>query len=88
MPSIKLHVFSGPNDGTESCDFRGDKFVGSQQGDQHRTLMEKDPASDEEVAAVLALGPSINVVLSQMVPGDLIGILWKNAGLRLGVWDE
>jgi ABC-type dipeptide/oligopeptide/nickel transport system ATPase component len=26
--------------GTESCDYRGDKFIGSAQGDEHKTILE------------------------------------------------
>ncbi len=85
MASIKLHVgiFSDP--GTESCDFRGDKFIGHEQGDEHRTVLEKDPATDAEIALVLEHGPVLNRILDTLVPAESFGI---EGGARIGVWDE
>ena len=97
MNSIKLHVFVGENDGTESCDFRGDKKIGSAEGDEHKTLAEIDPADDDLVDIVLTLGPKLNKVLSRMINSKAIGSILDVAGklmgtgtkkgLRIGVWD-
>lgn len=94
--SIKLHWFVGKNDGTGSCDFRGDKAIGSDQGDEHKTLFEIDPADGDLVDIVLEAGPKFNRVLAKMTAakgfkeiakaiGKLTG--GKVMGLRIGVWD-
>lgn len=87
MAAIKVHVGIFSDDGTASCDFRGERFVGSEQGDHHRTVLEIDPASDEEVELCLSVGPSLNQLFKRMVAGA--GILAEaSAGARIGVWDE
>lgn len=86
MASIKIHVFKGSDGGTVACDYRGDKRIGSQQGDEHRTIAELDPATQQMVDAVLEHGPAINAILSKLVPTGL-PMLGKVA-LRIGVWDE
>jgi len=82
--AIKLHVYTGTNDGTESCDFReliNGKEYGEEQGDTHRTIAELDPkvpdaAHAELVQIVLTVGPKINRVLGKMVNSRIIrGIL-------------
>lgn len=89
MASIKLHIFVGDNDGSESCDFRGDNFIGSEQGDEHRTVAEIDPASEEQIGMALEFGPRLNQLLSRLIPADPIeAIIGKEAGLRIGVWDS
>lgn len=95
MAAIKLHAYTGPNDGADSCDFRGDKFVGSAQGDEHATLFEVDPATDEQVELALSEGPNLNKLLSAIGLGAAMPILHLTsglgggrAGLRIGVWDE
>ena len=85
MASIKIHAFVGSDSGTESCDYRGDKFIGHEQGDEHRTLFEKDPATEEEIAAVLEMGPKLNALFDTLTPSEGFGI---EGGLRIGVWDE
>lgn len=85
MAAIKVHAFVGSNAGTESCDFRGDKFIGHEQGDEHRTIFEKDPATEAEIAAVLEYGPKLNALLDTLTPSEGFGI---EGGLRIGVWDE
>lgn len=95
---IKLHWFVGKNDGTGSCDFRGDKAIGSDQGDEHKTLFEIDPADGDLVDDVLAFGPRLNRVLAKMTASksikalaDIVGKLTGKGGalrgLRIGVWD-
>lgn len=98
MASIKLHVYRGTNKGTESCDFRGDKFIGHEQGDEHRTVLEIDPASPDLIEEVLSLGPSINALLGRLTenqPAALgpiatgLGLEGDGpVGLRLGTWDN
>lgn len=89
MAAIKIHGFVGENDGTKSCDFRGDKFIGHEQGDEHRTIFEIDPASDEQLELVLEHGPEINELLSKMSAASAVhSLLGKSAGLRIGVWDN
>lgn len=98
MSAIKLHIFRGDNPGIESCDFRGDNFIGSEQGDEHRTILEVDPASDELVSTVLSHAPAVNG-LFQAIGAEQPDWLAKAAGLlsldgngpvglRIGVWDE
>ena len=100
MASIKFHVFRGDNDGTESCDFRGEGFIGEEQGDHHRTIpqLEIDPASDELVEAVLEYGPAANDLFSAIREhqpdqlaqlATLLGLEGSGpVGVRVGVWDE
>lgn len=85
MAAIKLHAGVFSDNGAESCDFRGDKFIGAEQGDHHRTISEIDPASDAQIEQVLSFGPEINRLLDAMVPAEGFGV---EAGLRIGVWDE
>ena len=90
MAAIKLHLFKGIDHGTESCDYRGDKFIGAEQGDHHRTVAEIDPADDAQIEAVLEFGPKINALFDKFVPSEsFAGILGGDeVGLRVGVWDE
>lgn len=96
LACIKLHFFVGKNDGTGSCDFRGDKKIGSDQGDEHKTLLELDPADGDLVDTVLEIGPKINRVLAKMVATKAVKTVLgaiskvtggKIAGFRIGVWD-
>lgn len=103
MASGKLHIGKFSNKGTESCDFRGDKFIGKDQGDHHATVLEKDPLSEFELNLILTEGPNINKALSSldqvvatlgMEPSKGIEILGELRGeetglsLRIGVWDN
>ena len=97
MASIKLHVYRGENAGDESCDYRGEKFIGSPV-DEHRTVLEIDPADDVLVRQALMLGPDLNGLLKSLTdaqPAALgqvasaLGLKGEGkVGLRLGVWDE
>lgn len=97
MSSVKIHAYRGDNDGTDSCDFRGDKFIGGEV-DAHRTLLEVDPASAELVAVVLAEGPAMNRIFEGFKSAEptfadqvatLLGLEGHGVpGLRIGVWDE
>ena len=90
MSAVKVHLVTGTNHGTESCDFRGPLEIGHAQGDEHKTIFEVDPASEELVSKVLELGPQLNSILSEMSKSadgiDLLG--GKDLFLRLGVWDS
>ncbi len=91
MASIKLHALRHATDfGVDSCDYRGDKFIGHDQGDEHSTVLEKDfgptVTENKEIALVLELGPEFNQLLRQMTT-PLHGIV-PDAGFRIGVWDE
>jgi hypothetical protein len=100
MASIKLHIFrTGMGDkGLSNVDYRGKGELGAGEKDQHRTVVEKDPADETEIAAALISGPRINqslVALNDLVPNyadELAGVLGLEGegpiGLRLGVWDK
>lgn len=100
MASIKLHVYRTRmgDDGTESCDYRGHGEHGAGENDQHRTILEKDPASESEIALALEKGPEVNkgfAMLDDLLPGasgnvaSLLGLEGSGPiGLRLGVWDR
>lgn len=47
-------------------DLRGDKFVGKEQGDHHRTIAEIEDAPDDIVAIALELAPRINAAAAEM----------------------
>lgn len=100
MASIKLHVYRtemGDN-GTESCDYRGKGEHGAGVDDQHRTVIERDPASESEINGVLMKGPAANQAIKLLTDGqpdllaDLASMLGLDGsgpvGLRLGVWDQ
>lgn len=88
MAAIKLHAYTGSDDGSESCDFRGDKKIGHAQGDEHTTLFEIDPATDDQIEFFLENGPLMNAYLSQLKPATAVLGSMTHAGLRIGVWDE
>jgi hypothetical protein len=93
MAAIKIHGYEGTNDGTVSCDFRGENAIGHAQGDEHRTLFEIDPATPDEIEFVLNEGPKINKMLARMVPADAMKAIevlsgGRKAGVRLGLWDQ
>jgi hypothetical protein len=98
MASLKLHVYRGENPGTESCDFRGENFVGAEQGDHHRTILEIDPATEGMVALALEQGVAMNAVFEMFksqqpdFAGNVATALGLEGdglvGLRFGVWDE
>lgn len=89
MPAIKIHIYKGLNNGSASCDFRGENFIGSGQGDEHRTIAEIDPATPEQIALALNYGPTLNGLLDSFIPSEpLAGLLGGEVGLRIGVWDD
>ena len=100
MATIKLHAYSGPNDGTESCDFRGMGKVGLPAPDKHSTLMEiefgPDVSTNEQIEAVIRDGPEWNrltkALLDGAKPSGLIGEILRlvspGEGLRICVMDE
>lgn len=100
MASIKLHVFRTEmgDDGTEQCDFRGEGEHGAGSNDQHRTIAEKDPASESEINGVLMKGPVANQAFKLLADGqpdlfanvaDLLGLEGSGPiSLRIGVWDQ
>jgi hypothetical protein len=95
MATITLHAYKGTDDGTASCDYRGERFIGHEQGDEHRTIFEKEfgpgITTNAEIEAVLEHGPALNRVLSQMVPAVNLPEGFGSGsrlGLRIGVWDE
>lgn len=97
MASVKLHVFRGDDKGTVSCDYRGDKFIGSPK-DEHRTVLESDPADTGLVDTVLEFGTKLNELLGKLTDeqpsqaaqiASMLGLEGSGkVGLRLGVWDE
>lgn len=101
--SIKFHSFTTdpgftPNYGDVSADFRGDKFIGSAQGDEHHTLMELKNPSQAEIDAFLVEGPVINAELKKLnLASKVSGILGTSSvagiaeslipNLRIGLFD-
>lgn len=104
MASVKVHVGKFSDPGTASCDFRGDKFIGKEQGDHHSTVrgLEIDPAPEALIEKVLEKGPKINQHGQDFSQGLLdlgldLGALFElssalggpeGASIRIGVWDE
>jgi len=100
MVSIKLHVFRMDmgDSGTESCDYRGLGEHGAGENDQHRTVLERDPASEDEIAEVLEHGPAVNALFAKLLDaaddaaGGIATALRLEGsgpvGLRVGVWDH
>lgn len=100
MATVKLHAYSGDHNGFESCDFRGDKYVGRDQGDSHRTLAEweygPDVETNEHIEDVLENGPEWNQMTARLLNGFqmpfeitvLLGMMGAGEKLRLGVWDK
>ena len=100
MAAIKLHVFRTEmgDDGTHTCDYRGGGEHGAGENDQHRTILEKDPASEDEIAEVIELGPNLNAIFARLVASELgaagnvasaFGLEGHGPiGLRIGVWDH
>lgn len=100
MASIKLHVFRTEmgDRGFESVDYRGSGELGAGENDQHRTVFERDPASDEAIDKILAIGPELNRLFDELdggtneLAGDIADVLRLEGsgpvGLRIGVWDK
>lgn len=100
MPSIKLHVFRFEmgDHGTENCDFRGSGELGAGANDQHRTVLEDDPADDFAIQRVVEMGPGFNQMLNELCAKQPDGVQHLASalglegsgpvGLRLGVWDQ
>lgn len=84
MAAIKIHAYVGSNTGAGSCDFRGENAIGHEQGDEHRTIFEIDPATEEDVAAVLQFGPQLNAIIAKATAAAGIG----GGSARIGVWDN
>lgn len=104
MPAIKLQAYKGTNDGSVSCDYRGELFIGSEHDprrttgdiDHHRTIAEIDPASEEQLAWWLEHGPTVNAGLrdfgvKSFLPSALaeaLGDFVPVEGMRVGIFDE
>lgn len=86
MASIKTHLFAGHDDGSESCDFRGQNAIGKPDGDEHRTIpqTETDPASQDAVDIALVAGPKANA----KVQDGLKELLGENYGATAKVVHE
>lgn len=93
--TIRLHSYTTvdgvePHTGIDSCDFRGEHFVGKADGDGHKTLVEFDVDENHPaVAAALEHGPAMNrgfraIFDAQVSPNDddLVPCL------RIGVWSK
>lgn len=61
---IVLHFFVGPNDGSVSCDYRGDNYIGHKDGDEHAAIKTWHNPTQAQVDWVLANGPGINAGVS------------------------
>lgn len=100
MASIKIHVYRtemGDN-GTENCDYRGSGELGAGENDQHRTVVEVDPASESVINGILMKGPTVNQALKLITDNqpnafaEVASVLGLEGdgpiGLRVGIWDE
>ena len=99
MAAIKIHMRRGDDsaNGFESCDFRGDKAV-HPPVDHHSTIpqFEVDPATDEQIARCLAIGPELNRFLAEVfgkklddaVPDEVEALTGGGPYPRIGVWDD
>lgn len=100
MAAIKLHLYrvNYGDDGQDNCDYRGNGEHGAGENDQHRTVYEIDPASEEEINEVLKHGPAVNMgldALRELIPdfaekiASLLGLEGDGPiGLRVGVWNK
>lgn len=97
MATIKIHEYSNEDNGFESCDYRGQ---GELKG-QHKTLLEQEfgpgVTTNEKIEQVIAEGPEWNRLTAMMLDGlkpsggligELFGVITKDAGLRIGVFDH
>ncbi len=91
MDTIRLHGGHFANDGTDSCDFRGDNYIGHQQGDEHRTLIELDADGTltfttpiEPIKAHIRLGQDDfeRLVAATLTYGPLINARLRTASLE------
>lgn len=86
MAAVKVQVVRANSENQEAVDFRGDKFRGkdSTPPDYHRTILETDPAPDGLIEKVLALGPEINRLLSEIesIEPGFAGHIASVAGLE------
>jgi len=83
MDSIKIHLGILSDSGAQNCDYRnedGSERIGAAENDHHKTVFEIDPATPEEVAAVLKFGPQLNAMFSKSSVGGMF------TGPRIGVW--
>ena len=89
MDAVKLHIYTGPDDG-QNPDYRnpdGSERLGAAQGDHHKTIFEIDPAPPQLVAEVLQHGAQVNAWLAMMNPATGAEVLGLQAPkLRIGVW--
>lgn len=90
MAKIKFQLVTGVDHGTASADFRGDKFIGHEQGDEHKTLFQLKTEDEAVIQEALTVAPGMNAFLSKLIPHanavDLLG--GKDAFLRIGVFDD
>jgi len=63
MAKIKVQFVAGREIVT---DLRGDKFVGKEQGDHHRTIAQIVDPPEEMIALVLAEAPKLNAAAEGM----------------------
>lgn len=103
--AFKIHTYTtdaghAPATGTPSADFRGDKWVGSPQGDEHHCIFAVKSLDSGVVDALLLALPAVNAailagetdVLGELhLPSEVGGILATLGtipNLRLGIWDN
>lgn len=96
MATIKVHEFTGEDNGFESCDYRGQGELGG----QHKTLLEEEFGTDvetnERIEEVLRDGPEWNRLTASLLKGlkpngllgGLIDLVAPGAGIRIGVFDH
>lgn len=85
------------DNGFENVDYRGKGELGAGENDQHRTVLERDPAAPEAIEMVLEFGPELNALLEEIdgdndLYGNIADLLKLEGsgpvGLRVGVWDK
>lgn len=98
MPDGKIHAILGDTQdwGTESADFRNmadDVFP----GEQHRTVMEKENMTEDDIAWFTANAPAFNAFCKEAKArgfkfsgpvGAALGNASAGVGLRAGLWDQ
>jgi hypothetical protein len=104
IPTVRLHAGVLKDPGTESCDFRGSNFIGEDDGDHHRTVLELDRDGtlivlDQKTKIELEEGEFDEIMAAVLAFGTKINTILSRASFdvplvsgrasaRVGVWDK
>ncbi len=103
--ALKIHSYTTSgghtaHTGAESADFRGDKWVGHMQGDEHHALFVLKSLDSAVVEELLTVLPKLNAAIlaggghsvgDLHLPDSIGGALAALGGLpniRFGIWDD